>query len=560
MVDISKPYIQKWINSLPDKELFVACIENNVFDNVSNYRQFAKSFPTLKANPFAKIECGTKVEHYYQTRKKFYKTCLKNQIIDIGQKDSFKYKRYNFAAWSLWQKNRNKIYLQPSVIQGFCSDQSLNPKLFFAQLSKHPSMDNQYTFNDLRKKELAIADLINGSRSCIAKEHDDVSDAVSLSSCNLDQVQKDTVAMMLKNNVSFLQGGAGVGKTTTVGSFVQNIPKYVDVYCLAFTHKAKRCIASKLGGDGRVVVSTIHSFVLANGKPEAPCLRKCVILIDEASMLDVELAGDLADVISNKCAEGGYQIIFVGDGSQLPPIGRGELFRHMVDNGDPRRVLQLLKCYRTDKPDLFEAYQAIRTGKCPKTSANFHMMSVSTPQIDDRLLSVIRSMESGEQTKFIAWQNKDVGKINLMVQEHLLKKRLVGPDRFRHVCTNDVVVYVGDNDGQLTNSLCGKVVTVLARGVKVAWETGTITTVTHMENILLAYCITVHKSQGSEYDDVCVVCYDVQKMKYCLDRRWLYTAITRGKNKVTVIADDDELEDFVAMDLKPVPVCSFETA
>ena len=115
-------------------------------------------------------------------------------------------------------------------------------------------------------------------------------------------------------------------------------------------------------------------------------------------------------------------------------------------------------------------------------------------------------------------------------------------------------MYCGDNDDMaVTNSTCGRITSVDKKKITVTWATGAVRQYTTIKDITLAYAITAHKSQGSEYDNVLVACYDVNKMMYCMDRRWLYTSITRGKNNVTLVATKN-IVDFIQMKLCNLPI------
>jgi exodeoxyribonuclease V alpha subunit len=236
----------------------------------------------------------------------------------------------------------------------------------------------------------------------------------------------------------------------------------------------------------------------------------------------------------------------VGDNYQLAPIGRGEIFRKYVDKGGAS-VLKLEKCYRADSQDLFQAYQTVREGLLPSTSANFTV--TLSEDVDDEAMKIISSMTKDCEISFIAWQNKDVFKLNKWIQEHRLGLKGIGPQKHKWFYKGDRVIYVGENEGPLTNSLCGVISDITPKGVKVAWESGESSLVTNMQKLTLGYCSTVHKSQGSEYEHVAVICYDVRKMCCCLDRRWLYTAVTRGKQSVRLVAPES-LSEFVCRDLR----------
>ena len=143
--------------------------------------------------------------------------------------------------------------------------------------------------------------------------------------------------------------------------------------------------------------------------------------------------------------------------------------------------------------------------------------------------------------------------INKWMQEALLKAKRVGPVSFRGFYVNDKVVYCGENDDSVTNATNGVIVQASQKDLTIEWDTGNRMKFKKIGDISLSYAITAHKSQGSEYPKVLVACYDVEKMKYCVDRRWLYTSVMRGKEEV-VLLGTKKLEAFVKMPLKPLPI------
>ena len=475
---------------------------------------------------------------------------------------------YTFAAWALWQKNKSKMYLPCNVVFAYCYRWKLDSKEMLKHLRRHDVSKNMVTTNDLYECERTIDAFLRKATAC-AKLTCKSSDA-------LDAVQNRAVRLSLASPVSAIQGGAGVGKTTTVSHLVNEVASQTSVVCLAFTHKAKRCIRQKLQNDD-VRVSTIHSFIQTHKGAAVTQYERLFLLLDETSMIDVELLADLAKTVMQKCD--GYQVCFVGDEQQLQPIGRGEFFRcaalflkkqegaiclrgHDVHarrslvGASGGHVSVLKKCYRTDRPDMFGAYQRIREGEMPESSPNFDVKYCETDKdINARVGAVIRSMADGDAVQFIAWQNKDVYKVNQWVQARLLKTGRVGPESWGGFYKGDKVIYRGDNtkDG-VTNATIGRV-TDVNRSIKVLWEDGKISTFFKdvAKDLFLAYCITAHSSQGSEYATVVVPCYDVDKMMKCIDRRWFYTAVTRARSHVTVMCSPG-IKEFLRKDIAPQPV------
>ena len=446
------------------------------------------------------------------------------------------------------------MYLPISTIVSYNNKQGLDLDELYKHLRKHPGGAKGVMISaGLADAEQSIVDFIKNASSFGIQPRNYK---------ELDSNQNKTIENMLASPYSALQGGAGVGKTTTVAKLIETIvetPPHVVVYCLAFTHKAKRCIMDKLASSGlndsvAIRVSTIHSFIatVRMGGSIPPSF----ILIDESSMIDIELLAQLAEVVK-KCNVP-YQLTFIGDDMQLPPITRGEFFRYLVSRPGSY-INRLVKCYRTDKPDLFAAYEAIRAGKLPDSTLNFKVEHVTSDKDINSYIGklIYKNIKNTDDTQYIAWQNKDVFKINSWVQAALLKNNMIGPSQFRGFYVNDRVIYRGENTKQLTNALQGKVVETSSRQMVVQWEDGQQTNVTseNIKSINLAYALTVHCLQGSECTNVIVACYEVDKMKYCLDRRFLYTAASRGKQHVTIVTTSN-IHEFLSADIKSQPLTS----
>jgi hypothetical protein len=512
-------YDDIWIRKNVTDESIVSSILNaGQYSNILNFDTFVKNSKKLHEDPWIKIDCGEKPNEAFYIRK-----TILNTLSDT-EKLSIKTKCEDFCAWNLWQINRSSLWMSYSKAMIHCNKYKLEPKEFFKYIRKHRVDPKKCLY-------FKLFDDLSDIERCIAG-------AVTLPyklkhGTTLDAIQNHAVEVMCKEPVCYLQGSAGVGKTTTTSEMISNVES--QIACLAFTHKAKRCLASKIESAGlghKVETLTIHAFINKYMKPEV-FPPPTVIIIDECSMIDIELLADLARVLILKFTNG-YSIKLVGDKEQLPPIGRGEFFRERVNKQN--NVVELVKCYRTDKPDLFKAYQSIRNGQLPITSENVNIIFCKDDKDINSKVGALINKESEKQ--FIAWQNKDVWKINKWIQDKHLKTGKIGPTFWKSFFKGDEIVYCGENTELITNAMTGVVIDCLPKGLRIEWETNEVTIIDNENSIALKYCITVHKSQGSEYNEVVVPCYDASKMAKCLDRRWLYTAVTRGKNKVTIVCTE----------------------
>jgi hypothetical protein len=502
---------------------------------VADLLLFSKSLKALAVNLTERDEFGEKTSSIFGARR------VLAMAAGPATVEEWTKKMYPFAAWCLWQSRSSELYLGQGSVRYFATHWGLNSNDLIRALVRHSEVHTSYTTFEIHDHEVAINGMLSRASRLGARP----------SGCQgLDAAQSEAVAHIMASPFSALQGGAGVGKTTTVVELVRQMSGVVQVVCVALTHKARRCVEKRLSDIGlQAQVSTIHAFIntLEGSEGSAPLF----VLVDESSMVDVELLGAMAVALREHAPS--YQLCFIGDTHQLPPVGRGEFYRQLVDS---RVGLSELKiCYRTDRADMFAGFQSIRNGSLPPASPNFQTVIVE----DDKAVnSAVGKMicDAPGSAQLITWQNKDVFRLNQWVQCALAKTGAVGPDAFKGFYTKDRVVFAGDNTETLTNAMIGIVKSAGPSGLEVSWEDGTTTPFKgQVRGLQLAYCLTVHKSQGSEYNNVIVACYAVDKMMSCLDRRFVYTAVTRAKQNVRLVAPK-QIEAFLAKALSPPPLTS----
>lgn len=342
----------------------------------------------------------------------------------------------------------------------------------------------------------------------------------------LDDVQKNTADGIVTTPFSCLQGGAGTGKSTLVAAIVAAVlDQGIQVVCLAPTHRAKKNLISRLPKG--TVVSTIDSYLMQRKVSGG----KCMMFVDESSMLSICKLASLAKSIIMTSEE--WQVCLVGDVGQLEPIERGEMFRTALHQGGAH-IFKLMKCYRSRAVDLYDAQVSIRSGKFPECSESvkIHLMVN-----DKRIRTMVRDFISKHSSsyQFISWTNSTCALVNSMVQDVVHGSECGGV-----IQVGDRVIYVGRNEPNigLTNAMIGDVTQILNDDVKVDYE-GDGVIKCALRDVSLAYCITVHKAQGSEFPNVCVVATDVSKMAASQDRRWLYTAVSRARDKCVLFTTSD---------------------
>jgi hypothetical protein len=467
---------------------------------------------------------------------------LAASVFSDTQPSAIEENRDKFCAWQMMNisKNADKLYLSAEAARTQLS--SWGAESAVPTLVPHPTRDNAVTTMELHCKQMAVNRMWRHATVLCANPVDGVLEG-------LDDTQRAGVRKILGTPASLLVGVGGAGKSYSVSKIVAGaMASEVEVVCLAPTHKAKYNIASAVPPD--ITVTTIQSYTqtLKRGEP----IDSLFVIIDESSMLDIDSLGDFAMALIEKVAR--WQICLVGDEAQLDPVGRGECFRLAVKHS--QNVVRLTKCYRASFVKMFDFHCAVRTGTLPAGDGEVAVVRVFKNDFDV-MADLEKVVEAeGETMTYIAWRNHDVEAINKLVQAKVTGE----PKPGMSFNVGDAVIYVGENKPRhnLTNAMCGRISHVTRYTCDVEWDDscpeGAIATV-QTRDLRLAYCLTVHKAQGSGFKRVCVVCTSSGSMLRSLDRRWLYTAVSRAQAHVLVICTNAARE-LAAKDPKPAPLSS----
>jgi len=354
---------------------------------------------------------------------------------------------------------------------------------------------------------------------------------------NLDPSQIAAVDRACVAN-TIITGGAGYGKTTIIRNILNRTP---GAQLLAPTGKAARRMSDLTGYPA----STIHSALQWNGaqfmrSPKKP-LEAPTIIIDEASMVESWL---LFHLLQRTIAH----IILVGDDAQLPPVGPGQPFHDLIQIR-PDIVARLDKCHRAHAA-IHIASAAIRAGTLPppelrSDSEFWKIAEAGTPAHAMRTIG--RWLGAGKfdpaQDVFLApsygADAEDVAKIHSINQ--MVKKYFLG-DTGNDFDVNDrVMICKNFGPEDLWNGDTGQIVAInkypeiiLDRERTEVQHCPTRKlSAAQTRELTLAYCLSVHKSQGSQYRRVFFVC--LPHSRYMLDRKLVYTAITRAQSACIVL-------------------------
>lgn len=408
-------------------------------------------------------------------------------------------------------------------------------------------------------------------------EYDVLSDLVSfekLHGITFHESQKRAIDLAINSGAVIITGGPGTGKTTIIKCIIHlYMTMGKKVVCMAPTGRASKRMSEATGFDA----GTIHRVLGITPDSENSCkepLEADVIIVDEFSMVDIFLFRTLLSRIPK-----GTRLVMVGDKDQLPSVGAGNVLSDLIASGVVPAV-SLTHIYRQSLQSLIVTNaHAINKGEMPNLGVkdkDFFFMRANTP---DEIATLTTSVASERIPKYLGVSPDKVqvlcplkmgnaGVVNLNRQ---LQNKL-NPTRIDKIETEDYEFAVGDKVMHTQNNyeLEWKIVqgyrVVEGKGV-FNGDIGTVTEVNKtartlevtfedcrratyggedISELMLAYAITVHKSQGSEFDAVIMPIVSGSPM--IMTRNLLYTAITRAKRTVVLIGEEYNIKKMVNND------------
>lgn len=364
-------------------------------------------------------------------------------------------------------------------------------------------------------------------------------------------LQKKVIKAVLNDKIAIITGGPGTGKTTIVKGIIKlylkvNKLKNSDgILLLAPTGRA----AKRLQESCNVEAMTIHrglgydyNGVFAFN--ENNLLPYNLIIIDEASMIDIELAYRLLSAVNYKS-----QIIFIGDENQLPSVGPGE-FLHDIIAADCFKVYRLFEVMRQVKDSniiklanmILEEKIEPNIFKGKKEVYNYNLfnnnLKYKIKQLLDNYLSKGNDLANIQILIPLYSGVNGIDEINKFVQIEYNKNKdkfLKYKDNIYYL--NDRVLQLQNNpEKQIMNGDIGYIIEILDNSLTINFNNKIVElNKNDLDNLTLAYAISVHKSQGSEYDNVIFPL--LSSYSIMLKRKLIYTAITRAKEKLIIIGD-----------------------
>ena len=378
------------------------------------------------------------------------------------------------------------------------------------------------------------------------------------SAIELSESQRSAVALALSSKMMIITGGPGVGKTTIINTILNILDTGNLKFLLcAPTGRAAKRLSEATGMEAKTIHRLLEfdPFLRDFRRGSSYPLEADLVIVDEASMIDVVLMNRLLAAISSRSA-----LIFAGDVDQLPPVGPGFVLADMINSG-AIPVVRLTEIFRQAESSMIivNAHRINRgefsipshpSGAGAPLSDFYVVPSESTEDIQRRLLLVVADripdrfgFDPLRDIQVLTPMNK--GPLGTRALNTLLQQRL-NPRAARKIVRYETTFAEGDKviqmvnnyDKEVFNGDIGRIIvvdeeesslSVLYDGREVHYESG------ELEEIALAYAITIHKSQGSEYPAV-VIPLSMQHFSL-LERNLIYTAVTRAKKLVMIIGD-----------------------
>lgn len=396
---------------------------------------------------------------------------------------------------------------------------------------------------------------------------------------DFDEVQKEAIMQAASRGVFVLTGGPGTGKTTTIKGIIRYFEKNgMEVFLAAPTGRASKRMSEATKREAK----TIHRLLEVNGGTEEEDVRKPkrgmfernednpleadVVIIDEMSMVDISLMHALLRAIPYGC-----RLILVGDTNQLPSVGPGNVLADIIAS-HMFRTVELKKIFRQeDTSDIVLSAHQIQEGIIPKIdndSKDFflmdrreagHIITITKKLVADNMPRYVQATPFEVQV-LTPMKKGTVGveNLNKELQEYLNPKKkgtkeyVFGDGKLLR--TGDKVMQMKNNYqlewkqvgkyGLTINSGTGvfngdvgilKDINEFASFMTIEFEDGKIVEYPfkNQEELELAYAITIHKSQGSEYPAVVIPL--MRGPELLMNRNLIYTAITRAQKCVVMV-------------------------
>ena len=503
-------------------------------------------------------------------------------ILSIAQTEGHTY----LPREILLEKSAQYLELSDEYIEPNLMNLVMDRKLITKQMGEEQQVfltslyrEEQSCALKLKELDVSFVDALPSEENAILQKIEKLEKDENIA---LDELQRRAVYLAAKSGVMILSGGPGTGKTTTINMILKYMESECMDFCLAApTGRAAKKMTETTGFEAK----TIHRLLELNGEAlgrgahfernETNPLEVDAVIIDEASMMDIHLFYALLKAIMP-----GTHLILVGDVDQLPSVGPGRVLRDVMESNS-FSVISLKKIFRQAKDsDIVMNAHSINNGQnlsLDNKSKDFfflerndvnviykHMIMLIQEKLPGYVnakpteIQVLTPMKKG---------NLGAETLNNILQEYLnppsqdKKEHKVGERLFRQY---DKVMQV-KNDYQLVWEIVSKYGIPVETGqgvfngdigvIKEIYDTSQTVCVefddkrqvmysfAQLDELELAYAITIHKSQGSEYPAVLLPILGGPRP--LMNRNLLYTAVTRAKSCVTILGSSQTIQEMI---------------
>lgn len=522
-------------------------IEHNIYDILDKTDEI--SFPKVDS-------VALKQETYEEINR------VKSCIIYIMKSLIYK----NGDTYLLLDDIKNNVqdylqdYISDELFDDYLNELSIEGKVIIE--------DNKYYIVDIYKSEMFIVSKFKRILQKDEKEYKKIDNIISVLEKNnaftYSDKQKEAIKMSLKNRITVITGGPGTGKTTIVKAIIEaykSINKISDseveekIASLAPTGRAAKRLSESTG----LLSSTIHRFLKWNkennefGINEFNKVFHKLIIIDEASMIDINLFASLLKGLTDD-----IQIILVGDYNQLPSVGPGQVLKDIIES-NVIPIIELDLLYRQDE----ESYIPILSNEIKNNCVDnflqphddYQFLKCNSDSIKSNLCHIAKQIiDKGYNYKnfqimaptYLGLNGIDI--LNKTLQDIFnpndgsKKEYKSGNITYRE--NDKVLELVNMPDDNVFNGDIGIIEEIIPATISeskreeiyINFDGNIIKYLPKdLNKIKHGYAISIHKSQGSEFDVVIIpLCMSYNRMLY---RKLIYTGITRAKKKLILIGD-----------------------
>lgn len=399
----------------------------------------------------------------------------------------------------------------------------------------------------------------------------------------LEELQREAVKAAILNGVCIITGGPGTGKTTTINALIHFFESEgLDIMLAAPTGRAAKRMSEATGYEAKTIHRMLElSYMAENenkahfGRNEENPLEADVIIIDEMSMVDLQIMHVLLKAISV-----GTRLVLVGDKDQLPSVGAGSVLKDLIAS-ECFRVIRLNKIFRqAEQSDIVVNAHKINRGEMvslDNKSMDFFFLKRYDANV---IISIVLTLIQKKLPNYVGADMLDIqvltpmrkGLLGVERLNTILQQYLNPPDKTKaEKEVGSRVFRVGDKVMQIKNNYqleweiatkyglvvdhgigvfngdIGRIIEInsYTEKVKVEFEEKKVVEYPFqlLEELELAYAITVHKAQGSEYPAVIIPLLQGPRQLY--HRNLIYTAVTRAKKCVTLVGDEQTFQEMI---------------